>query len=142
MASALNARFGLGNLQHHKGGRLHTEHLALVGQDTANVVLLYELEVIGQIGTVHRHHIKSLLVHKIIQAVVVVGIHHFLALNVSGGELGGGVVALLHHGTGNHILYLCTNKSGAFTGLYMLELHNLKHIAVLFKGYAVSEITC
>ena len=47
-----------------------------------------------------------------------------------------------HHGTGNHILYLCTNKSGAFTGLYMLELHNLEHIAVLFKGYAVSEITC
>ena len=81
-------------------------------------------------------------VHEVVQAAVLVQVLHLTALDEGGGELIAGVVALLGHGTGDHILGLGAHEGSALTGLNMLELHNLEHVAVLFKSYAIAKIAC
>ena len=48
---------------------------------------------------------------------------------------------LFYHTTTLDILKLCSYKCSTFTRLYMLELYDLKDVAVLFERDAVAEIT-
>ena len=57
-------------------------------------------------------------------------------------ELSGGVVAGLDHRTGDDVLGLGADKGSALAGLDVLELNDLKNLAVLLKGHAIAKLAC
>ena len=138
----LDTRLGLGDFQLDEVGDLDAEHLALVAQQLAQLVLLAELEVIGHIGCVDGDVIVGLVVHEVVQIAILVAIGHVLALDESLRELCGRVVAGLNHRAGNHVLGLGTDKGSALAGLHVLELNDLKNLAVLLKGHAIAKLAC
>ena len=77
-----------------------------------------------------------------IELAVGVGVFHILSLNVSGGELGGGVVGLFYNGACDNVSHLCSYERRALTGLNVLELDDLHYIAVFLECHAISEISC
>ncbi len=127
------ARIGLGDLELHEEGGLHIKDLALVGVDGALHVLLDELEVVAQDGTVNRLLLIGLGVHEVVEAAA-----------VDGGVLKfcGGVEGSFGDGAGDDVLHLGADKGRALAGLDMLELDDLHDLAVHLKGNAVSEIAC
>ena len=65
-----------------------------------------------------------------------------MKLGISTLELGGGVVAGFGHSAGDDVLGLGAHKGSALAGLDVLELDDLKDLAVLLKGDAVAELAC
>jgi len=122
--------------------RLHAEHIAFIGQNLADHILLDKLKGIRQIACIDRDQLIALRVHKIIEIAVVIRILHLLALNISGREFIRGVKGALCDGAGNHVADFCAHKGRALAGLYMLEFNDLINVSVHLKRNAVSEITC
>ena len=114
----------------------------LVGIDGAGHILFDELEAVGQLIRIQGHLIEGLVVHKIIQIAVGIAVLHILALDDGGGEFRRGVEGLLQRGAGDDVLQLCADEGRALARLHMLELDDLHHVAVHFKGQAVFEIAC
>src|SRR5699024_5643125 len=123
-------------------GDLDAEHLALVAQQLADLVLLAELEVIGHIAGVDRDVVVGLVVHEVVQIAVLIAVGHVAALDERLGELGSGVVAGLDDRAGDDVLGLGADKGSALAGLDVLELNDLKNLAVLLKGHAIAKFAC
>ena len=77
-----------------------------------------------------------------VQLAIAVSVLHILSLHKSGREFCGRVIGLFNHRAGNNVSHLGSYKRRAFAGLNVLELDDLHYVAVLLKGYAVSEISC
>ena len=77
-----------------------------------------------------------------VQIAILVGVGDLFALDESLRELSGGVVAGLNDRAGDDVLGLGAHKSGALAGLDVLELNDLKDLAVLLEGDAVAEFAC
>ena len=77
-----------------------------------------------------------------VQVAILVGVGHFLALDERLGEFGGGVVAGFGHSAGDDVLGLGAHERSALAGLDVLELNDLKNLAVLLEGDAVAELAC
>ena len=138
---ALEARVRLGDLQDHKVRSLDAEHLALIAQHLADLVLLHEFEGIAQLALIEGDLLERFIVHEVVQVAVVVAVRHVAAIHKGFLELGGGVEGRFGHSTGHHVAHLGADESGALTGLDVLELHDLHNLAVHLEGLAVSEIT-
>ena len=132
----------VGDFQEHEVGALHAEHVALVGQKGALLVLLDELEGVGQNVLAQGDHVVGLIVHEVVQIAVGIAVGHLLALDERFLELGGGVERGFGHAAGDDVSHLGAHEGSALAGLDVLELHNLVDLAVHLKGFAVSEITC
>ena len=102
---------------------------------------LSELEAVAYICGIYREILICFGIHEVVKVTVIVGILHILSLNVCNGELCRGIVALFNNGACDNVLDLGSYESGALARLYVLEFYYLKNISVLFKGYAVSEIS-
>ena len=139
---ALDTRLGLGDFQLDEVGDFDAEDLALIAQQLARLVLLAELEVIGHIGSVDGDIVIGLVVHEVVQIAILIAVSHVLALDESLRELCGRVVAGLNHRAGDHVLGLGADKGSALAGLHVLELNDLKNLAVLLKGHAVAKLAC
>ena len=77
-----------------------------------------------------------------VQIAILVGVGDLFALDESLRELSGGVVAGLNDRAGDDVLGLGAHESSALAGLDVLELNDLKDLAVLLKGDAVAEFAC
>ena len=77
-----------------------------------------------------------------VQIAILVAVGDILALDESLRELCGRVVAGLDHRAGDDVLGLGADKGSALAGLDVLELNDLKNLAVLLKGHAVAKLAC
>ena len=77
-----------------------------------------------------------------VQIAILIAVGHVLALDESLRELSGRVVAGLDHRAGDDVLGLGTDKGSALAGLDVLELNDLKNLAVLLKGHAIAKLAC
>ena len=77
-----------------------------------------------------------------VQVAILVRVSDLLALDERLRELGGGVVAGLNDRAGDNVLGLGAHESSALAGLDVLELNDLKDLAVLLEGDAVAEFAC
>ena len=77
-----------------------------------------------------------------VQIAILVAVGDVLALDERLRELSGRVVAGLNHRTGNHVFGLGANKGCALAGFHVLELNDLKNLAVLLKGHAIAKLAC
>jgi len=78
----------------------------------------------------------------VVQIAILIAVGHVLALDESLRELSGRVVAGLDHRAGDDVLGLGADKGSALAGLDVLELNDLKNLAVLLKGHAVAKLAC
>ena len=139
---ACKAGIGLRNNQLYERGGLYVKYVTLIGNDLTHHLFLNELEAVGKLVAVQRQHIEGLHVHEVIQISVVVGVLHFLSLDVCILKLIRGVEGSFGYGTRDHVLDLGTNESCTLTGLYVLELDNLKYRTVHIERNAVLKIAC
>ena len=77
-----------------------------------------------------------------VQIAILVGVGDLAALDESLRELGGRVVAGLNNRAGDDVLGLGTDEGSALARLDVLELNDLKDLAVLLEGDAVAEFAC
>ena len=94
------------------------------------------------IGDVDGDIVVGLVIHEVVQITVSIAVGDVLALDERLGELCGGVVAGLHHRAGDDVLGLGADKGRALAGLHVLELNDLKNLAVLLKGHAIAKLAC
>ena len=116
--------------------------LALVAQQLAQLVLFAELEVIGHVSRADRNVVVGLNIHEVVQIAILVGVGDLTALDESLRELGGRVVAGLNNRAGDDVLGLGTDEGSALARLDVLELNDLKDLAVLLEGDTVTELAC
>ena len=74
-----------------------------------------------------------------VQIAILVGVGDLTALDESLRELGGRVVAGLNNRAGDDVLGLGTDEGSALARLDVLELNDLKDLAVLLEGDTVTE---
>ena len=77
-----------------------------------------------------------------VQIAILVGVGDLTALDESLRELGGRVVAGLNNRAGDDVLGLGTDEGSALARLDVLELNDLKDLAVLLEGDTVTEFAC
>ena len=138
---ALEARLGVGDLEHDEHRGLDSEDVALVGDDLAHFVLFDELEAVAELVSVDRELLKGLHVHEIIEIAIIVEILHLLALNDRVLEFIGWVEGALSDRARDDILELGADESGALARLYVLELDDLKNLSVHVESDTVFEIS-
>ena len=132
----------MGDLELHEHLGLQADELVAGVQQRRLVVLL---QPIGR-GAHHiggdGHLLERAVVHEPVIGAVVVEVLHLLGLKTHGIELRAGVEGVVDHAAGLDVLELSAYKRAALARLHMLELDDLHHVAVHFKGQAVFEIAC
>ena len=139
-AVALQARLGVGDLEHDRRGELHVERRPLVHGDDR--VLVLQQEVRGGADRLGRdvHLVVGVRVHEHEVRAVLVQVLHVALVDGGGVDLRPGVERPVDDLARQHVLELGTHEGAALARLDVLELHDGPQLPVEVEHQAVLQL--
>jgi len=136
----LQTRLRVGNLKHHRSGKLNVQRVSLVHGDSSGLGLQHVVRGIphhcgGHINLVVRLHVHEHVVLTILVQVLVVGTVHGSGLNLSASVKGA-----VNDLAGGNVAQLGADECATLTGLNVLELYDGPEVAVNLQDGAVLNI--
>ena len=137
-----DGRLANGDLELDEVGGLDGEGRALEELHGDVHILLDEVERVLDLAVVQRDLLIRFGVHEVVELAVIVEIFHALGLDVSEVELFGGVEGLFEDAARDDVLHLGADKSRAFAGLDVLEIHNRHNVVLIKERDSLAEVAC
>ncbi len=140
---ALDARFGVGDLEHYVGGELAGEDGVGGGVNHClyDITVLEELYAFDAFAGEH-YLFPCFGVEEVIAHVILVGVLVGAALDAHFVYFHTGVPGFVKDTAGFHVAEFGAHESGAFTGFYVEEFHDKEVLPVDIEAHAVLEISC